>query len=85
MLRNHSILKITISSQNQHVLGIIHEIKCNECDKNNYIDFDGQTKQKPTTRIKDQAHFITNQKGKSTIFVRHCCESVHYYFINNFT
>lgn len=41
---------------------VLGSIKCNECDKNNYVDFDGQTKQKATTRIKDQAHFITYQK-----------------------
>lgn len=81
---------MSIPSKNKHVLGSIHEIKCNECDKNNYIGFDDQTKQKLTTRINDQAHFITNvlysyQKEKSTIFVRHCCESVHYYLINSFT
>lgn len=63
----------------------IHEIKCNDCDKNNHIGCDSETKQKLTTRLKDQAHFTTNQKEKSTIFSKHFCESVHHYFRNKFT
>lgn len=62
---------MSISSQNKHVLGSIHEMKCNECDKNNYVDFDGHTKQKATSRIKDQAYFITYQKK-----IFHFCQTL---------